>query len=73
MSPPPKSLGAHALPPDTHNGDRIELDGTEYVVRGLVLRYRLVRGRYERDASVLEVSTQGRFLVERFLQGLLEA
>lgn len=27
LSPPPKILGIHSLPPDTHNGDQIEVEG----------------------------------------------
>ncbi len=27
VTPPPTSLGIHRLPPDTHNGDQIEVDG----------------------------------------------
>ena len=27
LSPPPKVLGIHSLPPDTHNGDQIEVEG----------------------------------------------
>ena len=70
-TPPPRSLGTHALPPDTHNGDRVEIDGDAFVVRGVVLNYRLVKGRYVRAGQTLEVSTQGRFLAERFLEGLV--
>lgn len=28
ITPPPRSLGVHVLPPDTHNGDQIEVDGS---------------------------------------------
>lgn len=27
VTPPPTSLGIHRFPPDTHNGDQIEVDG----------------------------------------------
>ena len=27
VTPPPTSLGIHQFPPDTHNGDQIEVDG----------------------------------------------
>ena len=72
ITPPPRSLGAHALPPDTHNGDRIELpDGAVFVVRGVVLNYRLRGGRYVRANATLEVASQGRFLVEKMLEELI--
>ena len=72
-TPPPRSLGAHPLPPDTHNGDRIEVEGEgAFVVRGVVLNYRLVGGRYVKAGATLEVASQGRFLVEKFLEGLVQ-
>ena len=27
ITPPKESLGIHALPPDTHNGDQIQVEG----------------------------------------------
>lgn len=69
--PRPRSLGTHPLPPDTHNGDRIELDGVgAFVVRGVVLNWRLQGGRYRRAGATVEVASQGRFLAENFLEGL---
>jgi hypothetical protein len=38
----------------------------------LVLRYRLERGRYVRAAQAVEVASQGRFLVDQFLNQLVE-
>jgi hypothetical protein len=71
-SPPPRSLGEHPLPPDTHNGDRIEAAGGAWVVQRTALHYRLVRGRYVRSAARLDVVSAGRFLVERYLDGLMD-
>ncbi len=31
VTPPPRSLGIYALPPLTHNGEQIEVDGQEFV------------------------------------------
>ncbi|KAK9795514.1 hypothetical protein WJX73_003068 [Symbiochloris irregularis] len=55
VTPPPLSLGIHALPPDTHNGDQIEVEGSNYVVSCVVLQYKLVGGRYQRDNNRLEI------------------
>ena len=71
-TPPPRSLGLHSLPPDTHNGDRIEIGERAYVVRRLVLRYRLEKGRYVRATQAVEVASQGRFFVDQFLNQLVE-
>lgn len=70
MSPPPCSLGIHALPPNTHNGDQIEVDGSAYVVQCVVLQYRLVRGKYRREHAKLEVQGTGRMLANLFLEDL---
>jgi hypothetical protein len=42
ISPPQRTLGVHALPPDTHNGDLIEVEGHNYIVESVVLQYKLV-------------------------------
>lgn len=83
VTPPKESLGIHALPPDTHNGDQINIDGKvspatpsqklsprfllhlplticarcaqDFVVSSLVLQYKLVGGRYQRDHNRLDV------------------
>jgi hypothetical protein len=101
ISPPPRSLGIHALPPvslgarpragrrscrapdphathrprghpqNTHNGDVIELeDGSSYVVESLVLRFRLVNGRYQQEHRRLDVNKTGRFLYNTFLESV---
>ncbi|GAB4818638.1 hypothetical protein N2152v2_005684 [Parachlorella kessleri] len=70
ISPPKRSLGIHALPPTTHNGDEIEVEGSSYVVQSVVMQFKLVRGRYEREHARLEVQHTGRFLYNTFLEEL---
>ncbi len=67
---PPKhnSLGVHELPPNTHNGDLIHVQGEDYVVSSVVLRYKLVGGRYQRDHNRLEVQQMGRFFTLQYLE-----
>ncbi|PRW51179.1 hypothetical protein C2E21_5649 [Chlorella sorokiniana] len=72
ISPPPRSLGIHALPPSTHNGDLIEVEGSAYVVQSVVMQYKLVRGRYKRDHARLEVQGTGRMLANLFLEELYQ-
>lgn len=62
-----------ALPPTTHNGDELELDGQSYVVTGLVLQYKLQRGKYVRHHSRLEVQKTGRFFLNQMLNNLIQA
>jgi hypothetical protein len=126
VSPPPRSLGVFALPPNTHTQDVIELrvdpspsgaaaedwqatmaapasssssggggsgsgsgSGSEeddrppaegrdgavrsYVVVALVLQFKLVKGRYRRDHSRLEVQPVGRFLTNLALAASFQA
>ena len=42
-TPPPRSLGVYALPPLTHNGEEIEVDGQGYVVTALVVQCKLFK------------------------------
>jgi hypothetical protein len=72
VTPPPRSLGIHALPPLTHNGDAVEIDNASYVVTSLVLQYKLVAGRYVRDHSRLEVAPTSRFFLNLMLDGLVK-
>lgn len=54
MTPPPSSLGIYALPPNTHNGEEIEIDGAGYVVTSLVLKYKVSPGignRYQQETQ----------------------
>lgn len=72
VSPPPRSLGVYALPPNTHNGDEIEVDGQGYVVTRVVLKYKLVSGKYVRDHNGLEVTPTSRFFLNLMLDGLVK-
>lgn len=40
-TPPPRSLGIYALPPLTHTGEEIEIDGQGYIVTALNVHFRL--------------------------------
>lgn len=45
----------------------------DYVVSGVVLQYKLVRGRYEREHNRLEVQTTGRYITNAWLQHLMDS
>ena len=109
INPPPKSLGIHNLPADTHNGDQITVEDEvsrnllintsadwwglpwcmcaacapvradslcaamqDFVVTSLVLQYKLVGGRYQRDHNRLEVQQTSRYFVNLYYDSLLE-
>ncbi|WIA30383.1 hypothetical protein OEZ86_000469 [Tetradesmus obliquus] len=71
VTPPPRSLGIYALPPMTHNGEEIEIEGQGYVVTRLELTFKLVKGRYVRDHSRLEVQPTGRYFLNMMLDNLI--
>lgn len=72
-TPPPRSLGVYELPPLTHNGEEVVIDGEGYVVQRLVLHYKLKGGKYHRDHNALEVTPTGRYFTEMMLNNLMQA
>lgn len=48
VTPPPRSLGIYALPPNTACGEEIDVEGSSYVVTTVVLQYKLRGGKYVR-------------------------
>jgi len=70
ITPPPRSLGIHALEPNTGCGDEVEVEGHSFVVRSVVLKYRLERGKYVRDHNRLEVMPTSRFFLNKMLESL---
>lgn len=52
---------------------QIEIDGQGYVVTGLVLKYKLVKGKYVREHNRLEVQPTGRYFVNMMLDNLIKA
>ena len=44
----------------------------DFVVTSLVLKYKLVAGRYQRDHNRLEVQQTSRYLMNLYYDGLLE-
>jgi hypothetical protein len=73
VTPPPRSLGIYALPPNTHNGEEIEIDGQGYVVTSLVLQYKLVKGKYVREHNRLDVQPTSRYFLNIMLDNLVQA
>ena len=75
-TPPPRSLGIHALEDRADGlvgcGEEIEVQGQSFVVDQVVKRYELRRGKYVRSHSRLDVQPSGRYFLNRQLEGLLE-
>ncbi|KAG2451376.1 hypothetical protein HYH02_003978 [Chlamydomonas schloesseri] len=73
VTPPPRSLGIYALPPNTQCGEEIDVEGQGYVVTTVVLQYKLRGGKYVRDHNRLDVQPTGRWLVNQMLENLIKA
>eukprot|EP00850_Spirogloea_muscicola_P005720 SM000026S08969 [mRNA] locus=s26:706723:707624:- [translate_table: standard] len=72
VTPPPRHLGTHALPPNTQCGETVTVSGEPYIVSGVTYCYQLRRGRYEPAQQRLEVQSTGRYLVNLFLDDLMD-
>lgn len=74
ISPPPAQLleGTFQLPPRTHNGDKVEVQGRRYVVSKVQYTYSYRGGRYRLDEKVLEVQQQQRYETNERLKTLLK-
>ncbi|PNW75053.1 hypothetical protein CHLRE_12g498700v5 [Chlamydomonas reinhardtii] len=73
VTPPPRSLGIYALPPNTQCGEEIDVEGQGYVVTTVVLQYKLRGGKYVRHHNRLDVQPTGRWLVNQMLENLIKA
>ncbi|XP_004514008.1 uncharacterized protein [Cicer arietinum] len=72
ITPPPKSLGVRCLPPNLQCGESVTIEGQAYTISAVTLRYQLRKGKYEQREKRLDVLSTGRYLVNLYLENLLE-
>lgn len=72
VTPPPRNLGIHSLPPNTQCGETVEVKGEPYVVSGVTYRYQLRRGKYEPSEKRLDVQSLSRYFVNLYFDNLLD-
>ncbi|CAI8612250.1 unnamed protein product [Vicia faba] len=72
ITPPPKSLGVRSLPPNLQCGESVTIEGQAYTISAVTLRYQLRKGKYEQSEKRLDVLSTGRYLVNLYLENLLE-
>ncbi|KAH7301059.1 hypothetical protein KP509_23G010300 [Ceratopteris richardii] len=72
ITPPPKNLGIHCLPLNTQCGETVTVKGEPYIVSAVTYRYQLRKGKYEPCQTRLDVLSAGRYLVNLYLQNLLD-
>ncbi|KAG4938468.1 hypothetical protein AAZX31_16G066200 [Glycine max] len=72
ITPPPKSLGVRCLPPNLQCGESVTIEGQAYTISAVTHRYQLRKGKYEPSEKRLDVLSTGRYLVNLYLENLLE-
>lgn len=55
-----------------HCGESVTIEGQAYTVSAVTHRYQLRKGRYEPSEKRLDVLSTGRYLLNLYLDGLLD-
>uniref|UniRef100_A0A0E0DFB8 Uncharacterized protein n=1 Tax=Oryza meridionalis TaxID=40149 RepID=A0A0E0DFB8_9ORYZ len=71
ITPPPRCLGVRCFPTNIHCGESVTIEGQAYTVSAVTHRYQLRKGRYEPSEKRLDVLSTGRYLLNLYLDGLL--
>ncbi|TKY63205.1 hypothetical protein E2542_SST13073 [Spatholobus suberectus] len=72
ITPPPKCLGVRCFPPNLQCGESVTIEGQAYTISAVTHRYQLRKGKYEPSEKRLDVLSTGRYLVNLYLENLLE-
>ncbi|XP_021891256.1 uncharacterized protein LOC110809671 [Carica papaya] len=72
ITPPPKSLGIRCLPSNLQCGENVMIEGQTYTISAVTHRYQLRKGRYEPSEKRLDVLSTGRYILNLYLENLLE-
>ncbi|XP_015063787.1 uncharacterized protein LOC107009043 [Solanum pennellii] len=72
ISPPPKSLGIRCLPSNLQCGESVTIEGRAYTISAVTHRYQLRKGKYEPSEKRLDVLSTGRYILNLYLENLLE-
>ncbi|KAL0540871.1 hypothetical protein IC582_020891 [Cucumis melo] len=72
ITPPPKNLGIRCFPPNLQCGESVTIEGQTYTISAVTLRYQLRKGKYEPSEKRLDVLSTGRYILNLYLENLLE-
>ncbi|KAL5572788.1 hypothetical protein UlMin_022385 [Ulmus minor] len=72
ISPPPKNLGVRCFPPNLQCGESVTIEGQTYTISSVTHRYQLRKGKYEPSEKRLDVLSTGRYILNLYLENLLE-
>ncbi|XP_057983037.1 uncharacterized protein LOC131167956 isoform X2 [Malania oleifera] len=72
ITPPPKSLGVRCFPLNLQCGETVTIEGQAYTISAVTHRYQLRKGKYEPSEKRLDVLSTGRYILNLYLENLLE-
>ncbi|KAK7260682.1 hypothetical protein RIF29_26931 [Crotalaria pallida] len=72
ITPPPKCLGVRCFPHNLQCGESVTIEGQAYTISAVTHRYQLRKGKYEPSEKRLDVLSTGRYLVNLYLENLLD-
>uniref|UniRef100_A0A5B7ARP8 Uncharacterized protein n=1 Tax=Davidia involucrata TaxID=16924 RepID=A0A5B7ARP8_DAVIN len=72
ITPPPKNLGIRCFPSNLQCGESVTIEGQAYTISAVTHRYQLRKGRYEPSEKRLDVLSTGRYILNLYLENLLE-
>ncbi|XP_010248633.1 PREDICTED: uncharacterized protein LOC104591487 [Nelumbo nucifera] len=72
ITPPPKNLGIRCFPSNIHCGESVTIEGQAYTISAVIHRYQLRKGKYEPSEKRLDVQSTGRYILNMYLENLLE-
>nr|XP_043617209.1 uncharacterized protein LOC122589037 [Erigeron canadensis] len=72
ITPPPRHLGTRCFPINLQCGDGVTIEGHNYTISSVTHRYQLRKGKYEPSEKRLDVLSTGRYIVNLYLESLLE-
>ncbi|KAL3833123.1 hypothetical protein ACJIZ3_007859 [Penstemon smallii] len=72
ITPPPKHLGIRCFPSNLQCGESVTIEGQTYTISSVTHRYQLRKGKYEPSEKRLDVLSTGRYILNLYLESLLE-
>ncbi|XP_057530547.1 uncharacterized protein LOC130808981 isoform X2 [Amaranthus tricolor] len=72
ITPPPKHLGVRCLPLNVQCGESVTIEGQTYTISAVTHRYQLRKGKYEPSEKRLDVLSTGRYILNLYLENLLQ-
>ncbi|CAA0820164.1 Unknown protein [Striga hermonthica] len=72
ITPPPKNLGVRCFPLNLQCGENVTIEGQTYTISAVTHRYQLRKGKYEPSEKRLDVLSTGRYILNLYLENLLE-